>query len=251
MTKNRKQKHAVRKQAERTGMSYAATLNATMKEHEEQTSCSYEGPLNVESLADMFGQHESKDCIAWHIYMNAKSFVDIRKYCWDTIDPTNDAENISKGHKGRIWGASIWLDNSVADNRVIFTVSRRTVLPVPSTPDAEESTHRYVAPLSPTMLADLFGEAERKYRTVTYLYMNAFSYVDVRKFGRDILNIESDSSKLKQGVMSYIWGAEIRLDPDVPNHHVKIVSAPLVSADPKTPTEPFDQETTLETSAGS
>lgn len=39
--------------------------------------------------------------------------------------------------------------------------------------------------------------------------MNARDYADIRKFGRDILDVESQAALLKTGLQSTLWGAQI------------------------------------------
>jgi hypothetical protein len=39
--------------------------------------------------------------------------------------------------------------------------------------------------------------------------MNARDYADIRKFGRDILDIESQATLLKTGLQASLWGAQI------------------------------------------
>ncbi len=66
-----------------------------------------------------------------------------------------------------------------------------------------------VAPVSPAVLADAFAEIERHDLRVARIYMNAVDYADIRKFGRDILDIESQATLLKTGLQAALWGAQI------------------------------------------
>jgi len=66
-----------------------------------------------------------------------------------------------------------------------------------------------VAPISPGVLADAFAEVERHDLRVARIYMNAVDYADVRKFGRDILDIEAQATLLKTGLQATLWGAQI------------------------------------------
>src|SRR5512142_1447885 len=66
-----------------------------------------------------------------------------------------------------------------------------------------------VAPISPSVLADAFAEVERHDLRVARIYMNAVDYADIRKFGRDILDIESQATLLKTGLQATLWGAQI------------------------------------------
>jgi len=66
-----------------------------------------------------------------------------------------------------------------------------------------------VAPVSSAVLSDAFGLIERHDLRVARVYMNARDYADLRKFGRDILDIESQATLLKTGLMATLWGAQI------------------------------------------
>ena len=66
-----------------------------------------------------------------------------------------------------------------------------------------------VAPLSGAVLADAYSLIERHDLRVARVYMNARDYADLRKFGRDILDIESQATLLKTGLMATLWGAQI------------------------------------------
>ena len=66
-----------------------------------------------------------------------------------------------------------------------------------------------VAPISGAVLADAFALIERHDLRVARVYMNARDYADIRKFGRDILDIESQATLLKTGLQATLWGAQI------------------------------------------
>jgi hypothetical protein len=65
-----------------------------------------------------------------------------------------------------------------------------------------------VAPISPAVLADAFAEVEAQDLRVARVYMNATDYADIRKFGRDVLDIESQATLWKTGMMSTGWNAQ-------------------------------------------
>jgi hypothetical protein len=65
-----------------------------------------------------------------------------------------------------------------------------------------------VAPISPAVLADAFAEIERQDLRVARVYMNATDYADIRKFGRDVLDIESQATLWKTGMMATGWNAQ-------------------------------------------
>ena len=66
-----------------------------------------------------------------------------------------------------------------------------------------------VAPISGAVLADAYGLIERHDLRVARVFMNAQDYTDLRKFGRDILDIESQRDLLKTGLMATLWGAQV------------------------------------------
>ena len=65
------------------------------------------------------------------------------------------------------------------------------------------------APLTPDVLADAFGEIEQYGIGVARLFLNAKDYADLRKFGRDTLDLQTQAQLLKTGVMATIWGAQL------------------------------------------
>ncbi len=83
-----------------------------------------------------------------------------------------------------------------------------------------------VAPISPSVLADAFAEIERHDLRVARIYMNAVDYADIRKFGRDILDIESQATLLKTGLQAVLWGAQIITSRLVPVGFVYICAEP-------------------------
>ena len=83
-----------------------------------------------------------------------------------------------------------------------------------------------VAPLSGAVLADAFALIERHDLRVARVYMNARDYADLRKFGRDILDIESQATLLKTGLMATLWGAQIVTSRLVPVGTVYVTCEP-------------------------
>jgi len=73
-----------------------------------------------------------------------------------------------------------------------------------------------IAPISGAVLADAFALIERWDLRVARVYMNARDYADIRKFGRDILDIETQAVLLKTGLMGVIYGAQIVVSRLVP-----------------------------------
>ena len=83
-----------------------------------------------------------------------------------------------------------------------------------------------VAPLSGAVLADAFVLIERHDLRVARVYMNARDYADLRKFGRDILDIETQATLLKTGLMATLWGAQIVTSRLVPVGTVYVCCEP-------------------------
>lgn len=73
-----------------------------------------------------------------------------------------------------------------------------------------------IAPVNGAVLADAFSLIERHDLRVARVYMNARDYADIRKFGRDILDIESQAQLLKTGLQATLWGAQIITSRIVP-----------------------------------
>lgn len=83
-----------------------------------------------------------------------------------------------------------------------------------------------IAPISPSVLADAFAEVERHDLRVARIYMNAVDYADVRKFGRDILDTESQQVLLRTGLQATLWGAQIITSRLVPAGYVYVCAEP-------------------------
>lgn len=83
-----------------------------------------------------------------------------------------------------------------------------------------------VAPISGAVLADAFALIERHDLRVARVFMNARDYADLRKFGRDILDTESQRELLKTGLMGTLWGAQIIVSRLVPFGTVYVCCEP-------------------------
>jgi len=83
-----------------------------------------------------------------------------------------------------------------------------------------------VAPISSAVLSDAFGLIERHDLRVARVYMNARDYADLRKFGRDILDIQAQADLLKTGLMATLWGASIIVSRLVPVGTVYVCCEP-------------------------
>jgi hypothetical protein len=83
-----------------------------------------------------------------------------------------------------------------------------------------------VAPITGAVLADAFSLVERHDLRVARIFMNARDYADLRKFGRDILDIESQAALLKTGLMGTLWGAQVIVSRLVPVGTVYVCCEP-------------------------
>lgn len=83
-----------------------------------------------------------------------------------------------------------------------------------------------VAPISGAILADAFAQIEQWDLKAEKVFMNANDYADVRKFGRDILDIESQRELLKTGLQATLWGAQIITSRLVPAGTVYVTCSP-------------------------
>jgi len=82
------------------------------------------------------------------------------------------------------------------------------------------------APLTPADLADAFASIEQYDLRVARVFANALDYADIRKWGRDVLDIESQATLLKTGLMATIWGAQIIVSRRVPQGFMYVCSEP-------------------------
>lgn len=83
-----------------------------------------------------------------------------------------------------------------------------------------------VAPINGAVLADAFAEIERHDLRVARVYMNAVDYADLRKFGRDILDTETQQHLLRTGLMGTLWGSQIITSRLVPAGTVYVTCDP-------------------------
>ena len=83
-----------------------------------------------------------------------------------------------------------------------------------------------VASLNGAVLADAYSLIERHDLRVARVFMNARDYADIRKFGRDILDIESQAALLKTGLQATLWGAQLITSRLVPVGTVYVCCEP-------------------------
>jgi hypothetical protein len=106
------------------------------------------------------------------------------------------------------------------DERVFAVLDSIAVSGFDNLPGQTNPDIAVVAPISPSVLADAFAEIERHDLRVARIYMNAVDYADIRKFGRDVLDIESQATLLKTGLQATLWGAQIITSRLVPAGYV-------------------------------
>ena len=82
------------------------------------------------------------------------------------------------------------------------------------------------APLTPSDLADAFARIERWDLRVARVFANALDYADIRKWGRDVLDIESQAALLKTGLMATVWGAQVIVSRIVPAGTIYVCAEP-------------------------
>ena len=83
-----------------------------------------------------------------------------------------------------------------------------------------------VAPVTADVLADAFADIERHDLRVARIFWNAKDYSDVRKWGRDVLDIESQAVLLKTGLQANLWGAQMIVSRKVPVGYVYVCCEP-------------------------
>jgi hypothetical protein len=102
------------------------------------------------------------------------------------------------------------------DDRVFSIMDAIAINGFDSAPGGTNPDIPVVAPLSPAILADAFAEIELHDLRVARVYMNARDYADIRKFGRDVLDLESQATLWKTGMMATGWNAQFIVSRLVP-----------------------------------
>jgi HK97 family phage major capsid protein len=112
------------------------------------------------------------------------------------------------------------------DERVFAVLDAIATAGFDSVPGGTNPDIPVVAPISGAVLADAFALIERHDLRVARVYMNARDYADIRKFGRDILDIESQATLLKTGLQATLWGSQIITGRIVPAGTVYVCCEP-------------------------
>jgi hypothetical protein len=112
------------------------------------------------------------------------------------------------------------------DDRVFSIMDAIAVNGFDSLPGGTNPDIPVVAPISPAILADAFAEIELHDLRVARVFMNARDYADIRKFGRDVLDIESQATLWKTGMMATGWNAQFIVSRLVPAGVVYVCCEP-------------------------
>jgi hypothetical protein len=112
------------------------------------------------------------------------------------------------------------------DERVFAVLDAIAVNGFDSLPGGTNPDIQVIAPINGAVLADAFSLIERHDLRVARVYMNARDYADLRKFGRDILDIESQATLLKTGLMATLWGSQVITSRLVPVGTVYVCCEP-------------------------
>ncbi len=83
-----------------------------------------------------------------------------------------------------------------------------------------------IAPISGAVIADAISLVERHDLHAARIFMNARDYADIRKFGRDILDPETQRELLRTGLMGTMYGCQIITSRLVPVGTVYICCDP-------------------------
>ena len=83
-----------------------------------------------------------------------------------------------------------------------------------------------IAPITSAILADAYAEIEQHDLRVARIFMNAKDYADIRKFGTEILDIQSQADLLATGLQATLWGAQIIISRLVPVGTVYVCTEP-------------------------
>jgi len=112
------------------------------------------------------------------------------------------------------------------DERVFAVMDAVATNGFDSLPGGLNPDQQVIAPISSAVLADAFAEIEKHDLRVARIFMNAKDYADIRKFGREILDIESQATLLETGLQATLWGAQVILSRLVPAGFVYVTCEP-------------------------
>jgi hypothetical protein len=82
------------------------------------------------------------------------------------------------------------------------------------------------APITPSAFIDAFAEIEQWDNRVARVFMNARDFADLRRWGRDVLDIETQATLLKTGLMAQLHGAQIMISRIVEPGYIYVCAEP-------------------------
>lgn len=82
------------------------------------------------------------------------------------------------------------------------------------------------APITPSAFIDAYAEIEQHDNRVARVFMNARDFADLRKWGRDVLDVESQATLLKTGLFATLHGAQIIVSRIVDAGYVYVCAEP-------------------------
>ena len=112
------------------------------------------------------------------------------------------------------------------DERVFAVLDAIAVNGFDSVPGGTNADIPVVAPISGAVIADAISLVERHDLHAARIYMNPRDYADIRKFGRDILDPETQRELLRTGLMGTMYGCQIVTSRLVPVGTVYICCDP-------------------------
>ena len=83
-----------------------------------------------------------------------------------------------------------------------------------------------VAPLIPANLIDAYARIETHDLRVARVFMNALDFADLRKWGRDVLDLESQATLLRSGMLATLWGAQVIVSRKVARGYAYVCAEP-------------------------
>lgn len=102
------------------------------------------------------------------------------------------------------------------DDRVFVIIDSTAEAGFDNIPGQTNPDIPVVAPLSGQQIADAYALVERNNLRVAHFFLNARDYADLRKFGREILDFETQNTLLNTGILGTIYGAKIIVSIIVP-----------------------------------
>lgn len=93
-------------------------------------------------------------------------------------------------------------------------------------PTAPNPDIAVVGNMTSNALIDAFAAIERSDIRVANVFMNAKDYADLRKWDRDTLDMETQASLLKTGLMGTVYGAKVIVSRIVPEGTVYVCGEP-------------------------